>query len=91
MYFNEDISSKAIQNSYLPTTLEVLPIEMNLGSFKFFPIELHKPPSVSEKEFLLHINNTHNFFSTKCENATLIVDFNMQPENKNIKNFCDLV
>ena len=90
MYINEDIPFKIIQNSSLPPTLEVLPIEINLGRFKFLLIGLYKPPSVSEKEFLLHLNKTHNFFSTKYENITLIGDFNMQPGNKNLKDFCDL-
>ena len=31
-----------------------------------------------------------NFFSTKYENITLIGNFNIQPGNKNLKNFCDL-
>ena len=57
---------------------------------KFLLIGLYKSPSVSEKEFLLHLNKAHNFFSTKYENITLIGDFNMQPGNKNLKDFCDL-
>ena len=90
LYINEDIPFKIIQNSSLPPTLEVLPIEINLGRFKFLLIGLYKPPSVSEKEFLLHLNKAHNFFSTKYENITLIGDFNMQPGNKNLKDFRDL-
>ena len=90
MYINEDIPFKIIQNSSLPPTLEVLLIEINLGRFKFLLIGLYKPPSVSEKEFLLHLNKAHNFFSTKYENITLIGDFNMQPGNKNLKDICDL-
>ena len=90
LYIIEDIPFKIIQNSSLPPTLEVLPIEINLGRFKFLLIGLYKPPSVSEKEFLLHLNKAHNFFSTKYENITLIGDFNMQPGNKNLKDFCDL-
>ena len=58
----------------LPTTLEVLPIEINLD--RFLLIGLYKAPSVCEKEFLLHLNKAHNFFSTKYENITLIGDFN---------------
>ena len=65
LYINDDIPFKVIQNSSLPTTLEVLPIEINLGSFKFLLVGLYKPPSVCEKEFLLHLNKTHNAFSTK--------------------------
>ena len=33
-YINEDIPFKIIQNSRLPATSEVLPIEINLGRFK---------------------------------------------------------
>ena len=53
-------------------------------------IGFHKPPSVCEKEFLLHLNKAHNFSSTKYENFALIGDFNMRPEIKNLKDFCDL-
>ena len=90
MYINEDILFKVIQNSSLPTTLEVLPIEINVGRSKFLLTGLYKPPTVCEKEFLLHLNKSHNFFSTRYENITLIGDFNMQPGNKNRKDFCDL-
>ena len=89
MYINEDIPFKVIKNSSLPTTLEVLPIEITLGMFKFPLIGFYKPPSVCKKEFLLHLNKIHDFFSMKYENITLI-DFNMQSGNKNLKDFCDL-
>ena len=85
LFINEDIPFKVIQNSSLPTTLKVLPMEINLGRFKFLLIGLYKPPSVCEKGFLLHLNKAHNFFSTKYENIILIGDFNMEPGNKNLK------
>ena len=72
LYINEDIPLKVIQNLSLPTTLEVLPIEINLGRFTFLLIGLYKPPSVCEKEFLFHLNKAHNFFSTKFEKAFVI-------------------
>ena len=90
MCINKDIPYKVIQNPSLATTLEVLPIKINLGIFKFLLIGLYKPPSVSKNEFLLRLNKAHNFFSTKFENISLIGDFNMQPGNKNLKDFCDL-
>ena len=43
-----------------------------------------------KKSFLLHLEKARNFFSAKYENITLIGDFNMQPENKTLKDFCDL-
>ena len=87
LYINEDIPFKVIQDSSLPTALEVFPIEINLGRFKFLLIGLYKPPSVCKKEVLLHLNKAHNFFSTKYSNITLIGDFNMQPENEDLKDF----
>ena len=56
LHINKDIIFKVIQNSSLPLTLEVLPIEIN---FKFL--------TISEKEFLLHLNKAHNVFSTKMK------------------------
>ena len=38
LYINEDILFKVIEKSSLPTTLRVLPIEINLGGFKFLSI-----------------------------------------------------
>ena len=90
LYINEYIPFKIIQNTNLPPTLEVLPIEINLGWFMFLLMRLYKPPPVSEKEFLLYLNKAHNFLSTKYENITLIGDFKMQPGNKNLKDLCDL-
>ena len=90
LYTNEDIPFKIFQNSSLPPTLEFLPIELNLARFKFLLIGLCKPPSVAEKEFLFHLNKAHNFFSIKYKNITLIGDSNIQPGNKNLKDFCDL-
>ena len=63
---NEDMPLKEIQSSSLPTTLEVLPIEINLGRFKFLLIGLDKTPSVREKDFLIHVQNSY-LFSTKYE------------------------
>ena len=90
LYIRQDIPFKIIQNSSLAPTLEVILIEINLGRFKFLLIGLCKPLSVSEKEFLLHLNKTQNFFPMKYENITLIDDFNMQTRNKNLRGFCDL-
>ena len=78
LYIRQDIPFKIIQNSSLAPTLEVILIEINLGRFKFLLIGLCKPLSVSQKEFLLHLNKTQNFFSMKYENITLIDDSNMQ-------------
>ena len=82
LYINEDNTFKITQNSSLPPTLEILPIKINLGRFKFLLIGFYKPRSVSEKEFLLHLNKAHNLFSMKDENITLIGDFNKQLGNK---------
>ena len=79
-----------IPKSSLPTTLEVLPIEITLCRFKFLLIGLLKSSSVCEKEFLLKRNKAHNFFSTKYKHITLTDDFYMQPEYKNRKDICDL-
>ena len=57
---------------------------------KFLLIGLYKSPSVSEKEFFLHLNKVRNYFSTKYKNVTVIGDFNMQPGNKNLKDLKQL-
>ena len=82
-FINEDISFKVIQSSSLLITLEVLPIEINLGDW------CYKWPSNSEKDFLLHISNAYTFSPKNYDYITLIGDLNMQPENKNLKDHCD--
>ena len=53
-------------------------------------MELFKPPSFNEKDFLFHLNNAYNFFCTKYENITLIDDFNMIPKNEKLGDFCKM-
>ena len=51
---------------------------------------LYKSQSFNEEGFLFHLNNAYNFFCTTDENVTLIGDFNMIPENKNLIDFCEM-
>ena len=51
---------------------------------------LCKPLSFNEKDFLFHLNNVYNFFSTTLENITLMGHFNMILENKKLSDFCEM-
>ena len=45
---------------------------------------LYKPPSLSKKDFLFHLNNAYNFFWFTYENIKLIGDFSMKPVNEKL-------
>ena len=78
---NKDIPFKVIESKQLPENLEILTFEIILDKTKILLMGLYKPPSFNEKDFMFHLNNTYNFFSTTHENVTLMGDSNMIPEN----------
>ena len=89
-YINKDIPFKVIESKQLSGNLEILTLETILDKMKIRLMGLCKPPSFNEKDFLFHLNNAYNFFSTTHENIMLIDDFNIIPENKKLSYFCEM-
>ena len=79
-----------MKSKQLPGNLEILILEISLAKMKILLMELFKPPSFNEKNFLFHLNNAYNFFCTKYKNITLIDDFNMIPKNEKLGDFCKM-
>ena len=58
-----------------------------LDKMKILLMGLYKPPSLNEKDFLLHLSYAYSFFCSIYENITLIGDINMKPENERLNDF----
>ena len=61
-YINEDITIKLIERNTLPGKLEILTFEKIPDKMKILLMGLYKPPSLNEKDFLFHLNDTYNLF-----------------------------
>ena len=86
-YINENIPCKTVNVEGLPDECEVNLIEFSVNRWKWLCIRLYKPPSQNEKYFLENLSLALTKISCKCENVTLIRDFNLTVENKNLKVF----
>ena len=63
-YIHEDKPIKFIENKQLPGNLEILMLETILDKMKILLMELDKPPSFNEKDFLFHLSNVYIYFFT---------------------------
>ena len=86
-YINENIPCKTVNVEGLPDDCEVTLIELLIKSQKWLCIGLYKPPSKNEKYFLDNLSHALTKMSCEYENVTLIGDFNITVENKNLEVF----
>ena len=86
-YINENIPCKTVNVEGLPNDCEFTLIKLSIKSRKWLCIGLYKPPSQNEKYFLDNLSLALTKMSCEYENGTLIGDFNLIVENKNLEVF----
>ena len=84
-YVNQDLKCKIVNTSNFPTEIEILSLEpVLLNKMVHFRITPTLRP-----EFFLEVTKALTFYSEKYDNALLMGDFNMIPENHHLKDFTD--
>ena len=84
-YVNQDLKCKIVNTSNFPTDIEILSLEpVLLNKMVHFRITPTLRP-----EFFLEVTKALTFYSEKYDNALLMGDFNMIPENHHLKDFTD--
>ena len=66
-------------------------LEINIRLRKWLIIGLYKPPSQYNSLFLKNISTNLSRYLDSYENTTLLGDFNMTPEDKNLQHITDTV
>ena len=88
IYVKENIASKQL-NLHLDKETEAIYLEINIRSRKWLIVGLYKPPSQNNSLFLENMSKNLSRYLDSYENITLLGDFNMTPEDKNLEHFTD--
>ena len=88
VYVRENIaSSQLCLHSDIET--EAIYLEINIRLRKWLLVGLYKPPNQNNSLFLEKMSKNLSIYLDSYENITLLGDFNMTPEDKNLQNFVD--
>ena len=88
IYVRENIASKQL-NLHLDKETEAIYLEINIRLRKWLIVGLYKPPSQNNSLFLENMLKNLSRYLDSYENITLLGDFNMTPEDKNLEHFTD--
>ena len=88
IYVKENIASKQL-NLHLDKETEAIYLEINIRSRKWLIVGLYKPPSQNNSLFLENMSKNLSRYLDSYENITLLGDFNMNLEDKNLQHFTD--
>ena len=82
----ENVASKQL-NLHLDKETEVIYLEINIRLRKWLIVGLCKPPGQNNSLFLENMSKNLSRYLDSSENITLLGDFNLTPEDKNLQHF----
>ena len=71
----------------IPSNIQIIPFEINLRKGKWLFASIYNVPSQKNKYFLWYLRNLLKFYWTRYEKIIILSDFNVEPENKVMKDF----
>ena len=81
------ISSRRLNDLKIPSNIQIIPFETNLRKEKWLVASIYNAPSQKNKYFLWYLTHLLEFYSTRHEKVIILGDFNIEAENKVMKNF----
>ena len=90
LYGKKNIAPKQLNLKFDKET-EAIYLEINIRLRKWLIVSLYKPPSQYNSLFLENISTNLSRYLDSYENITLLGDFNMTPEDKNLQHITDTV
>ena len=90
LYGEKNIAPKQLNLKFDKET-QAIYLEINIRLRKWLIIGLYKPPSQYNSLFLKNISTNLSRYLDSYENTTLLGDFNMTPEDKNLQHITDTV
>ena len=76
-------------NLHLEKETEAIYLEINIRLRKWLTVGLYKPPNQNNSLFLENMSQNLSRYLNSYENITLLGDFNMSPEDRNLQHFKD--
>ena len=90
VYVRDDIPSKLLNISYVPSDAECLAIEINLRKTKWVLICSYSPYKNNILNHLMNLSKIIDRNSSRCDKYLCIGDFNLETFETALRNFCDL-
>ena len=87
VFIRSHIPSRKLNDFKIPPDIQIIPFEINLRKEKWLVASIYKAPSQENKYFLWYLTNLFEFCSTRYEKVILLGDFNIEAENKAMKDF----
>ena len=87
VFVNSHILSRRLSDVKIPSNTQIVPFEINIRKEKWLVASIYKAPSQENKYFLWYLTNLFEFYSTRYEKVILLGDFNIEAENKAMKDF----
>ena len=87
VFVKSHIPSRRLNDFKIPSNIQIIPFEINLRKEKWLVASTYKAPSQENKYFLWYLANLLEFYSTRYEKVIVLGDFNIEAENKVMKDF----
>ena len=87
IFVRDDIPSKEIKVSFLPSDGECLFIELNIRKVKWLVVGCYHPPSQNDDYYFCNLNKVLDSLNSNYEKFSLIRDFNSEGHEIEISNF----
>ena len=87
VFVNSHIPSRRLNDVKIPSNTQIIPSEINIRKEKWLVASIYKAPSQENKYFLWYLTNLLEFYSTRYEKVIVLADFNIEAENKGMKDF----
>ena len=87
VFVKSHIPLRGLNNFKIPSNIQIIPFEMNLRKEKWLVPSIYNAPSQKSKYFLWYLTDLLELYWARDEKIIILVDFNIQSENKVMKDF----
>ena len=87
VFAKSHVPSGRLNDFKIPSNIQIIPFEINLRKEKWLVSSIYNTPSQKNKYFLWYLINLLECYWTRYENVIILDDFNIEGENKGMKDF----
>ena len=87
VFVKPHIPSRRLNDFKVPSNIQIIPFEINLRREKWLVASIYQVPFQENKYFLSYLTNVLEFYSTRYEKVIALGDFNIEAQNKAMKDF----
>ena len=87
IFVRDDIPSKEIKISFLPSDIQCLFIEINIRKTKWLIVDSYHPPSQNDNYFFYNLSKALGNLNSNYEKFLLVDDFYSEDNETEITNF----